>query len=157
MAILVQPKSRGSVRLRSSNPSERPVVNLGYLTDPEDIVVLRKGLRFALKLADQITLEGYPLKPISSQSPASESDEDMDDYIRENLRSCLHYTSTCRMAPEEDPNPGVVDDELRVHGIEGLRIADTSIFPDIISTHTMAGAVVVAEKCAQIILSKRDY
>ena len=59
------------------------------------------------------------------------------------------------MAPEEDPNPGVVDDELRVHGIESLRIADTSIFPDIITTHTMAGAVVVAEKCAQIIL-KRD-
>jgi choline dehydrogenase len=101
-----------------------------------------------------MTLEGCPLKPISSQLPASESDEDMDNYIRENARSCLHYSSTCRMAPEEDPNPGVVDDELRVHGIEGLRIADTSIFPDIISTHTMAGAVVVAEKCAQMILQR---
>jgi choline dehydrogenase-like flavoprotein len=154
LAILVQPKSHGSVRLRSSNPSERPVVNLGFFTDPQDIVVLREGLRFALKLGHQMTLEGCPLKPISSQLPASESDEDMDNHIRENVRSCLHYTSTCRMAPEEDPNPGVVDDELRVHGIEGLRIADTSIFPDIISTHTMAGAVVVAEKCAQMILQR---
>ena len=152
MVVLVQPKSRGSVRLCSSSPSERPVVDLGFFTDPQDIVVLRRGLRFALKLAHQMTLEGYPLKPISSQLPASESDEDMDNYIRENARSCLHYSSTCRMAPEDDPNPGVVDDELRVHGIEGLRIADTSIFPDIISTHTMAGAVVVAEKCAQMIL-----
>ena len=155
MAVLVQPKSRGSVRLRSASPSERPIVNLGYFSDPQDIVVLREGLRFALKLGHQMTLEGYPLKPVSSQNPvALESDEDMDHYIRENSRSCLHYTSTCRMAPEEDPNPGVVDDELRVYGIDGLRIADTSIFPDIVSTHTMAGAVVVAEKCAQMILQR---
>ena len=129
-------------------------MDLGFFTDPQDIVVLREGLRFALKLAHQMTLEGYPLKPIPSQHPVSESDEDMDNYIRENLRSCLHYSSTCRMAPEDDPNPGVVDDELRVHGIEGLRIADTSIFPDIVSVHTMAGAVVVAEKCAQMILQR---
>ena len=56
--------------------------------------------------------------------------------------------------PEEDPNPGVAYDELRVHGIEGLRIADTSVFLDIISIHAMAGAVVVAKKCAQMILQR---
>ena len=151
---LVQPKSRGSVRLRSDNPIERPLVELGFLSDPDDIITLRKGLRLSLKLAKQMTIEGYPLKPVSSQLPTSESDEDLDKYIRENIRSCLHYMSTCRMAPEQDPNPGVVDDELRVHGIDGLRIADTSIFPDIVSTHTMAVAVVVAEKCALMIQAK---
>jgi len=155
MTALVQPKSHGSVRLRSSSALDRPVVDLGFFNDPEDIVVLRKGLRFTLKLAHQMTLEGYALKPIASQLPASDSDEDLDNHIRENARCFLHYSSTCRMAPEEDHIPGVVDDELRVHGIDGLRrlrIADTSIFPDITSTHTMAGAVMVAEKCAQMII-----
>jgi len=156
ITALVQPKSRGSVRLRSINPVERPLVDLGFLTDPEDIITLRKGLRLSLKLANQIVLEGYPLKPISSQLPSSESDEDLDKYIRDTIRSCLHYTSTCRMASEQDPNPGVVDDELRVHGIDGLRIADTSIFPDVVATHTMAGAVVVAEKCALMIQSQNQ-
>ncbi|KAJ7504323.1 glucose-methanol-choline oxidoreductase, partial [Mycena galericulata] len=62
-----------------------------------------------------------------------------------------HYTSTCRMVPEDDPHPGVVDDDLKVHGIDGLRVCDCSIFPDILSTHPMAGAVVVAEKCADLL------
>jgi len=90
----------------ASSPAERPVVNLGFFTDPQDIVVLREGLRFALKFAHQMTLEGCPY----SRLPASESAEDMDNYICENARSCLHCSSTCRIALEEDPNPGVVDD-----------------------------------------------
>ena len=99
MAVLVQPKSRGSVRLRSSHCESR------ILHRSQDIVVLREGLRFALKLGHQMTLEGCPLKLIFSQLPASESDEDMDNHIRENARSCLHYSSTCKMAQRRIPIP----------------------------------------------------
>jgi len=152
MPTLIQPKSRGSVRLRSSKPTQPPVVELGFLTHPDDIITFRKAVRLTFKLADQMTKEGYLLKPIASQLPASESDDDIDDYIKKTIRSCLHYMSSCRMAPEDDPlQPGVVDDQLRVYGVDGLRIADTSIFPDSVATPTMAPAVVVAEKCAQMI------
>ena len=151
MPALIQQKSRGSIRLRSSNPLEPPEVDLGFLTHPDDIITFRKAVRLTFRLADQMVKEGYPLKPIASQLPASDSDVDIDDYIKRTIRSCLHYMSSCRMASEADPNPGVVDDELKVHGIDGLRIADTSIFPEIVATPTMAPAVVVAEKCAQMI------
>ncbi|KIJ66623.1 hypothetical protein HYDPIDRAFT_151307 [Hydnomerulius pinastri MD-312] len=66
----------------------------------------------------------------------------------------IHYSSSCRMAPMDDPLPGVVDDELRVHGIANLRIADASIFPTVPSTHPQALVYAVAEKCADMILSR---
>lgn len=83
--------------------------------------------------------------------PASESDADVDNYIHSNIRTSYHYSCTCCMAPEDDERPGVVDDELKVYGIKGLRICDASIFPEIVSTHTMAPAAMVAEKCADLI------
>ncbi|TFK35047.1 alcohol oxidase [Crucibulum laeve] len=155
LAALVKPKSSGTVRLASTDPHARAIIELGYLTDPEDNLVLRKAVRFSLRLAEQVVSQGYPLKPFTV--PASNSDADIDEFIRQYIRTTYHYTSTCRMAPEKDPRPGVVDDELRVHGISGLRIADTSIFPDIVATHTMAPAVMVAEKCATYIKKSLVY
>jgi len=110
---------------------------------------MRTALRLALRIAEQMRSQGYAMKNL--RVPMSDSDEDFDEYIRARIQTSFHYTSTCRMAPEDDPHPGVVDGELKVHGIDGLRICDTSIFPDITSAHTMAPAVVVAEKCADMI------
>ena len=85
---------------------------------------------------------------------ASTSDVEIDAFIRRWTRSTYHYSSTCRMAPENDlDSPGVVDDELRVHGVRGLRIADTSIFPQVIPAHLQAPAVMVGMKCAEMIKS----
>ncbi|KAJ7830403.1 GMC oxidoreductase-domain-containing protein [Mycena leptocephala] len=124
-------------------------IDLGYFSDPEDWVVARKAVRFALRLGQQVRAQGYPFKDLAV--PESDTDQSVDKFVRESLRTTYHYTSTCRMAPEDDPHPGVVDDELKVHGIDGLRVCDCSIFPDILSAHPMAGAVVVAEKCADLI------
>ncbi|KAI0365825.1 alcohol oxidase [Pilatotrama ljubarskyi] len=149
LPTLILPKSEGSVRLATSNPRAKPDVDLGFFEDPMDYVPLRKGMRLALSFAEAIRHEGYPLKDLIV--PESNSDEDLERFIRKNLRDCFHYTSTCRMgAAPHGPHPSVVDQELRVHGVRGLRVCDTSVFPEIVSSHTMAPAVVVAEKCAEL-------
>ncbi|KAI0312853.1 alcohol oxidase [Amylostereum chailletii] len=154
LTALIRPKSCGSVRLASRNPRARPEVDLGFFTNAEDYEVMRKGVRLALRLAEEIRRQGYPLKNL--QVPETENDGDVDRFIRKCLRTSYHYSSTCRMGPESDSaRPGVVDAELRVHGIRGLRVCDTSIFPDMIATHTMAPAVVVAEKCADMMKAAR--
>ncbi|KAI0355903.1 GMC oxidoreductase [Trametes cingulata] len=147
---LIRPKSYGSVRLATCNPRARPEVDLGFLSDARDYAPLRKGLKLALRLAEDMRKQGYPLKNLIV--PESLDDAALDALVRRNMRTCYHYTSTCRMGKEDDAaHPGVVDAELRVHGVQGLRVCDTSVFPEIIGAHTMAPAVVVAEKCADLI------
>ncbi|KAJ7080585.1 alcohol oxidase [Mycena belliarum] len=143
----VQPKSLGSVRLASSNPHARPVVELGFLTDSADLIPLRKGVKLALRLADAMRAQGYPMRDF--QVPASEADADLDAFARAYLRTSYHYTSSCRMARRADG--GVVDDALRVHGVQRLRVCDASVFPWITSGHTMAPVLAVAEKCADLL------
>ena len=83
---------------------------------------------------------------------SSSDDEALDAYIRANLRTCFHYTSTCRMgAAADEERPSVVDTELRVHGVKGLRVCDASVFPEIVGAHTMTPTVMVAEKCADLV------
>lgn len=151
LATTLQPLSRGTVRLASSNPHDKPKVDFGFLSDPTDYVVARKAVRLALKFGGAIRETGFPLLG-GVCVPAGDSDEDVDKFIRLRARTAYHYSSTCRMAGEFDKEaPGVVDDELRVHGVSNLRVCDTSIFPRIIATHLQAPAVMVAEKCADMI------
>ncbi|KAI0640905.1 alcohol oxidase [Trametes meyenii] len=150
LPALILPKSEGCVRLATSNPRARPDVDLGFFDDPADYVPLRKGIRLALRVADDVRRQGYPLRDLVV--PASDADTDIDRFVRAHLRDCFHYTSTCRMgAAPHGERESVVDTELRVHGVRGLRVCDTSVFPEIVATHTMAPAVVVAEKCADLL------
>jgi choline dehydrogenase-like flavoprotein len=84
--------------------------------------------------------------------PESASDEALDGFIKRDVDTVYHYSSTCRMAPENDM--GVVDDELRVHGVRNLSIADASVFPSILACHLQAPVVMVGERCADF-LKKR--
>ncbi|TFK81138.1 GMC oxidoreductase [Polyporus arcularius HHB13444] len=149
----IRPKSYGSVRLATGNPRERPEVDLGFFSNPDDYVALRKGLRLGLRVAADVQKQGYPLEDLIV--PEGKSDEDLDAFIRSNVRTVFHYTSTCRMGQQpHGERPSVVDAELRVHGVDGLRVCDASIFPEILGAHTMAPVVMVAEKCADMI--KKD-
>lgn len=151
--ILLSPKSKGSVRLTSRDPSSPAAIDLGYFSDIQDFAPLRASLKLTLRMRDEMRKQGYQL--VDWQVPASESDEDLDAWIRKRNRTTYHYSSTCRMAPEHDPEGGgVVDDELRVYGVRNLRIADSSIFPWIPRTHIQAPTVAVAEKCADMLLNK---
>ena len=144
----------GTVRLATANPRAPPDVDLGFLSDPADYEPLRKGIRLALRLLDDIRAQGYPVLGDLQVPPggAAADDDALDAYIRAHLRTCFHYTSTCRMgASAHGERPSVVDAELRVHGVRGLRVCDASVFPEIVGAHTMAPAVVVAEKCADMV------
>ncbi|EJF60335.1 alcohol oxidase [Dichomitus squalens LYAD-421 SS1] len=145
--VLIRPKSEGTVRLQTSNPRARPDVDLGFFTSPDDLVPLRKGVRLAMRIADDVVKQGYPLKHLLV--PDGKTEDDIDRFIRANAATSWHYTSTCRMGQEtHGSQESVVDAELKVHGVQGLRVCDASVFPEIIGSHTMAPAVVVAEKCA---------
>lgn len=147
LSVLLRPKSAGTVRLRTTSPFDRPDCDLAFFSNAEDYQPVRKVVRLALAMGRKVKQSGYPLKEFFC--PETESDADIDDFARKTVRTTYHYTSTCRMAPESDA--GVVDDELRVHGIDGLRIADASIFPTIPACHTQAPTVMVAERCADFV------
>ncbi|KDQ11059.1 hypothetical protein BOTBODRAFT_35593 [Botryobasidium botryosum FD-172 SS1] len=150
-AFLLQPRS-GTVRLQSNDPRASPLCDLDFFKDAKDYEVARKALKLCKRLAENMRRDGYRIA--EETVPRSESDEDLDAFAREQVISGFHYTSTCRMAPEHDPeHPGVVDDELRVYGVQGLRVADCSVFPNITAGHPQAPAVMVAEKCADMILT----
>nr|VWO94945.1 Alcohol oxidase [Ganoderma boninense] len=150
LVTLIRPKSEGTVRLVSKDARTPPAVDLGYFNILEDYVPLRAGVRLALRVAEDVRKQGYPFTDLVV--PEVDNDEGIDSFIRENVMSCFHYTSTCRMGPEVDGSqPSVVDAELKVHGVKGLRVCDASVFPEIVGSHTMAPAVMVAEKCAEMI------
>lgn len=143
-AVPVRPFSRGTVRLESRDPRTNPMVDPKLLDDPRDRMAAHKGLKLGLKLKERLVANGYAIK--DHKVPKDTSENELDRHIVEWGRSIYHYTSSCRMAPEDDSLPGVVDDELRVHGIKGLRIVDASVFPTILATHLQATVIAVAEK-----------
>ncbi|KAI8996268.1 alcohol oxidase [Trametes punicea] len=154
LVTLIRPKSEGTIRLVSTDPRTPPAVDLGYLTSPDDFAPLRAGVRLALRVAKDVRKQGYMFDNLFV--PEADSDEEIDMFIRKNLISCFHFTSTCRMgAQTHGDRPSVVDGELKVHGVQGLRVCDASVFPQIVGSHTMAPSVVVAEKCADMI--KADH
>ncbi|KAF9820032.1 hypothetical protein IEO21_01694 [Rhodonia placenta] len=149
IAALLLSKSYGTIRLASTDPQAHPVCDMNYLSSPDDWVALRAALRVTVAVANEMRAEGYPLDDILV--PGGSSDEALDDIIRRRVETMYHYSSSCRMAPEDDTYPGVVDDELRVHGFSNLRIADASIFPDVPAAHPQALIYAVAEKCADMV------
>jgi choline dehydrogenase len=151
---VLRPTSAGMVRLKSSDPHEFPSVDLGFLSAESDYKICRSALRLSMAYAEEISKSGYCIRPLNGVVPDSFQDNDLDAFTRRWGKSIFHYSSSCRMAPEYDPRgPGVVDDELRVHGVKGLRIADASVFPRSSSAHPMAPVLMFAERCADMILS----
>ncbi|KAI5998268.1 GMC oxidoreductase-domain-containing protein, partial [Pisolithus albus] len=147
---LLKVTSRGFLRLRSLDPKDAPLCKLNYLNTPEDRVAMRAALRLSAEIARRMCDIGYPLK--ETLIPKSLEDEDLDSFMHGRADSMYHYSSTCRMAPLDDPLPGVVDDDLRVHGTTNLRIVDASIFPAVPATHPQALVYAVAEKCSDMIV-----
>lgn len=150
LCSVLRPKSVGSVQLKSLDPREQPITDVGTLTNDADRVPLYKVLRLALSLAGKVRDAGYPLEDLLV--PTSTDDQTLDNFVRDNIMSTYHYCSTCRMDAED--NMGVVDDELRVHGVERLRIADASVFPQIPACHLQAPVVMIAERCAEFIRTR---
>lgn len=147
--VLLRPKSVGSVTLRSADPCVPPAIDPRYLTDPTgaDLAMLLHGLRLARRVLSQEPLAGFVDSEILPGDEAR-SDDDLLAHIRERSQTLYHPVGTCRMG--SDPL-AVVDPALRVRGIEGLRVADASVIPELPSGHTNWPTVMIAERAADLI------
>jgi choline dehydrogenase len=146
-------KSRGSVTLKSSDPKDDPVIDPNYMSDAEDWEKFRHCVRLTREIFSQQAFDDYR-GPEIQPGEGVESDEQIDAFLREHLESAYHPCGTCKMGDANDPM-AVVDPECRVIGIEGLRIADTSIFPHVTYGNLNGAAIMTGEKAADHILGRQ--
>lgn len=148
-STLIYPKSRGTLRLASADPSDAPVIDPGYLSEPDDTTVLLDGMELIREtmaspgIASQVQLELSPGREFTDRKALARE-------LPNRATSVYHAAGTCRMGSDER---AVVDPRLRVRGIEGLRVADASIMPSVTGGNTNAPAMMIGEHCAALMLS----
>jgi len=147
------PTSRGSVRLASPDPYAHPLIQPNYLHTEHDRRENLEGIKFIHKLASTSRMQALIAEEPGPGSITND-DEDLMKYIRDNGGTVFHPSSTCRMG--KDPKTNVVDQTLRVHGLEGLRIADASIFPTMPAGNINAPAIMVGEKASDLVLKDAE-
>ncbi len=141
--------SRGQIRIKSSDPGVAPVIEPNYLSHKDDVKDLLEGVKLLRKLAKTESFSKVILEEFRP-GPECKSDAQLVEDIKNNAWTVFHPSSTCRMGP--DPEKDVVDANLKVYGIEGLRVADASIFPQLICGNINAATIMVGEKASDLIL-----
>lgn len=150
MTLLLRPRSSGTVTLVSRDPDVAPVIDPRFYSEPEDIEDMVRGIRLARRVLEAPAwkqVRGVELRP----GPDVQRDEALKTYIRATSVTCFHPVGTCRMGPETSD---VVDAQLRVRGVEGLRVVDASIMPRMIGGNTNAPVIMIAEKATDMILGR---
>jgi len=142
-----RPRSAGQVTLSSPDPLERPVIDPNYLRDPEDVKVLMAGACWCLKILGGRSLERYRTNPVFPAS-MEHNDAALETFIRHDASTFWHVSGTCRMGVDRD---AVVDPELRLRGLEGLRVVDASVMPHVVGANTNASTIMIAEKASDMI------
>lgn len=147
----LRPESRGEIRLKKGDPAGYPTIHPNYLATETDRKTILDGVKIARAIAKQKPLAS---KIASSHSPKGdvETDEELLEWVKNTATTIYHPTGTCKMGSDD---MAVVDERLRVHGIEGLRVADCSIMPEIVSGNTNAPAIMIGEKVSDLILEDR--
>jgi choline dehydrogenase len=143
----LKPRSRGSVALASAGAMDPPIIRANYLTDAHDVAVLVEGVALARRFGESRAYDRLRAEEIEPGLPV----EDVAQFARRKADSIYHAAGTCRMGPAADRS-AVVDSELRVHGLDGVRVADASIMPEIVSAPTHAACTMIGEKCASLIV-----
>ena len=144
----LRPESLGTVHIRSADPEEHPAIRFNFFDDRNDLETTIAGFKFLRRVIASPEMAAFAGDEFSP-GPEVDTDDAIEAYLRANAETGYHPIGTCRMGPGED---AVVDDQLRVHGMEGLRVADASIFPTMPSGNTNAPAIMVGEKCADLIM-----
>ncbi|HYC02510.1 MAG TPA: choline dehydrogenase [Azospirillaceae bacterium] len=148
----LRPASRGRIGLKSPDPMADALIDPDYLSAPEDLAVLRRGLRLAREIMAAAPLAAISLGEIAP-APGKNSDADLDAAIRARAETIYHPVGTCRMGVDAQ---AVVDPELRVRGLDGLRVVDASIMPTLIGGNTNAPTIMIAEKASDLIRGRRN-
>ena len=135
----LRPKSRGRVDIRSANPDDAPLIDPNYLSHPDDLKVAADAIRLTRRIVASAALQAF----------TPEEYQELYDAAARIGTTIFHPVGTCRMGQDAE---AVVDAQLRVHGVPGLRVADASIMPSIVSGNTCSPTLMIGEKAAQLIL-----
>ena len=149
--VAIQPESRGSVKLTSPDPLAAPVIHQNFLASPKDWQSLRAGFRVARDLAAQSSMQPF-IQAEFFPGPKCQSDDEIDEHIRKTSITVHHPAGTCRMGADA---ASVVDPKLRVRGIDGLRVVDASVMPDLVCGNINAAVIMIAEKASDLILASK--
>jgi choline dehydrogenase len=144
----LRPESRGSLKIRSADPAAPPEIRINYLATETDRAAFIDGIKTLRRILAAPALKPYSVEEVYPGAKAA-TDEDLLDYCRKTGSTVYHPTSTCRMGND---SLAVVDQRLRVRGIEGLRVVDASVMPDLMSGNTNAPTIMIAEKASDMIL-----
>ena len=147
----LRPESRGSVTLRSADPMQAPVIRQNFFSARADLVTLRNGIEIAREIARQPALRPY-LHSETFPGPEARGDTELEAYIRRTAITVHHPSGTCRMGVPADGG-AVVDQHLKVFGIEGLRVIDASVIPNLIGGNINAPTMMIADRAADFLLS----
>ena len=145
---LLRPKSRGSVTLASRNPTDKPLIDPAFFKHKDDLQTMMKATQMGLQIMESEGLASYRaemLYSLNAQDPAQ-----IESFLRDHSDTEYHPVGTCKMGPAQDPL-AVVDSELRVHGLQNLRVIDASVMPNLVSGNTNAPTIMIAEKGAEFI------
>ena len=145
---VLRPKSRGRVQLNSTKPTDIPKIDMGFFAEREDLDLMIKGFRMMRQLLEAPALKPWRKKELYTAGLST--DAELEQVIRDRADTVYHPVGTCRMGSDD---ASVVDPELRVRGVQGLRIADGSIMPRIIGGNTNAPIIMIGEKCADLLRS----
>jgi choline dehydrogenase len=147
----MRPASRGRLSLVSSDPLDRPRIDPNYLGDRHDLEMLVEGVHKALELSAQPAFDDWRARDAISDIQTA-GRRSLADFVNSGVSTFSHAVGTCSMGVDER---SVVDPQLKVHGLEGLRVADASVMPSITTTNTNAATVMIGEKAADLILQDR--
>jgi choline dehydrogenase-like flavoprotein len=145
---VLRPKSRGSVKLASANPADSPLIDPGFMTHPDDMELLVKGVKRMRAIMEAPALSAYRGRELAMSANAK-SDEEIKHFIRQTSDTIYHPVGSCKMGTD---SLAVVDPELKVRGLQGLRVIDASVMPTLIGGNTNAPTMMIAEKAADLIL-----
>ena len=142
----------GRLTLNSSDPNDQPHLNYRYLSEPWDLERMRSAVRMTIDITNSPEFEGVTHDRLMPTDDDLATDDSLNKWTMANVGTQQHSTGTCKMGPASDPM-AVVDQRGRVHGVDGLRVVDASIMPDVVRANTNATAIMIGERIADMIVN----
>lgn len=146
---LVAPKSRGAVRLRSADPADRPIVDMRFLSHPDDVAALARSIELARSVAATAAMKPFVVREVAPGRALQ--GEELANFIRNGATTYFHSSGACRMGKDDK---AVVDSQLRVNGVHNLRIADSTIMPRIVAVPTMPACFLIGLRLAEMLVGR---